>query len=66
MAAYRCFHFGFDDRIVGMDVCDQPDDDAASRWGAALLDREPNHRAIEVWQLSRRVVRLGRQPAPMP
>ena len=61
MAAYRCFHFSFDDQIIGMDVTDQPDDDAASVWGASLLERDTGQQAVEVWQLSRRIVRLDRQ-----
>jgi hypothetical protein len=61
MAAYRCFYFGLDDLIIGMDVTDQPDDEAASQWGAALLDRDASQHAIEVWQLSRRILRLDRQ-----
>jgi hypothetical protein len=39
---------------------DLPDDEAAIKWGAALLTADRPCAAIEVWQLARRVCRLQR------
>jgi hypothetical protein len=62
MAVYRCYQFNPDGRIIGVEISDQPDDDAAALWGAGLLDRNPDPacQAVEVWQLARRICRLER------
>jgi hypothetical protein len=60
MASYRCYLFDVDDHILSVDSTDLPDDDAAIRWGAALLVADRPCVAIEVWQLARRVCRLQR------
>jgi hypothetical protein len=62
VASYRCLCFAAGGKIVAVDVSDQPDDEAASRWGAALLDRDTRCAAVEVWQLARRVCRHEPQP----
>ena len=63
MATYRCFFFGPDGGIVGVETADQPDDDAAAQWGAGLLTRDASCRAVEVWQLTRRICRHERSTA---
>jgi hypothetical protein len=60
MASYRCYFFDADDRIISVDSTDLPDDEAAIKWGAALLTADRPCAAIEVWQLARRVCRLQR------
>jgi hypothetical protein len=64
MAAYRSYCFGPSDGIITVDVSEQVDDEAASRWGATLLARNEACRAVEVWELSRRVCRHQRGRAP--
>ena len=64
MAAYRSYCFGPSGGIMTVDASDQVDDEAASRWGADLLARNQACRAVEVWELSRRVCRHERERPP--
>ena len=55
MADYRFFFFGDDDHIVRAEVVDcSTDDDAIAVARVACGD----HRAVEVWELARRVERV--------
>ena len=55
MAHYRFFFLGNDDHIVRADVVDcSTDDDAV----AAARVASGDHRAVEVWELARRVERV--------
>ena len=61
MTEYRIYVVDKNNHILGpADVVDAVDDDAAMKKAAALLDGH----AIEIWQLSRFVVRLepGKPP----
>ena len=55
MADHRFFFLGSDDHIVRADVVDcSTDDDAVAAARVACHD----HRAVEVWELARRVERV--------
>jgi hypothetical protein len=57
MTSYRCYFFDAKNKIASVENADQPDDEAARRWGEALLQRDPVTRAVEVWQLARQICR---------
>ncbi len=63
MVGYRCYILDADDHIVQAHELDCDTDTQARRAAERLLGRDPYHRSAEVWNASRRVMRLERAPA---
>ncbi len=55
MATYRVFMVGKDNHFVGVEVIDCPTDREAMSRAAGFGG---DHKAVEVWQLARRVERV--------
>jgi hypothetical protein len=60
MAEYQCYQFDRRGEIIAVHASEHPGDHSAARWGAAMLEPDPNCRAVEVWRLDRCVCRLER------
>jgi hypothetical protein len=60
MAIYRVFVLGSDDHIIGADVIDCPTDREAMTLAPSIGG---DHKAVEVWELARRVGRVDRPHA---
>jgi hypothetical protein len=57
---YRCYILDADDHIIQAHDLECETDAQASSAAEALLERDPYHGSVEVWNATRRVVKLQR------
>ena len=63
MAGYRCYVLDADDHIVQAHDLDCETDAQAKSTAEGLLGRDPYHGSVEVWNFTRRVMKLQRDAA---
>ena len=65
MAGYRCYILDAEDHILQAHDVECADDAQAQSAARHLLTQDPYYQAVEVWERSRRIVKLGRPARPM-
>lgn len=66
MVGYRCYLLDAEDHILQAHDIECDDDTQAQSAARQFLTRDPYHRAVEVWQRTRRIITLDRQGTPRP
>jgi len=61
MVGYRCYLLDAEDHILQAHDIECDDDTQAQSAAQHFLTRDPYHRAVEVWERTRRIIKLDRQ-----
>jgi hypothetical protein len=63
MVGYRCYILDAEDHILQAYEIECTDDAHAESAAGDLLARDPYHRSVEVWERTRRIMKLERDAA---
>ncbi len=63
MVGYRCYILDAEDHILQAYEVECKDDAHAEATAGDLLARDPYHRSVEVWERTRRIMKLERDAA---